>query len=420
MPIATVKEFFEQRKRDIDAALAQAGPASENARKALEAARTASARILSEYADLDGKVAEARRAIPDAPMPPDAEALGEKLLDLLKQLRDKRSQRAAAEDALHDCEQAVVRESARLAKLGRDSAAATTRLQEAQSREKSRQEWKTAVGKPPLSSLKQDATTALASRGFIDAQKRLGDDLTPALRDEVVDRWKAYRTARADNLVKPVSGADDNLVKKKSDYQGKQGRAALAWQACLRTEAAVGDYVRTAKSRYDAAIDGLSRVKDSPALSPAVAAAIADKVAKVKKAVDAQKAADDALAAAPENDPDLNAKKKAVEDAKTASQDARKDRDLVVPDSAWIALAAFARLQDILNDFNNDIPKPDQLFADLVAAETALVDALVAEQKSLAELEDAAAQAEAANQDLVYADSRDGNRALAALRGENQ
>ena len=118
-----------------------------------------------------------------------------------------------------------------------------------------------------LATMKTDATNALSvtkpeGAAFKQARKRIGDDIPATLLTRVEER-RAAEVARIASKSVERSALTDAVEVELDLNGGLAGRAVDKWAAFQRQEAVVGEYVNTARNRFDQALATLTLVGDA-------------------------------------------------------------------------------------------------------------------------------------------------------------
>jgi hypothetical protein len=444
----TVLEFATQRQDAAQVTQTDAQAGSGQAQADLVTALQAVQDRTSEVAALERNDAALRQALAATPTLADGAAILAQLEQNTIDLRAKRQDLLEAQESLAAAQSRVERCQAILARETADLARAMTLKHAAQEADTKRSGWKTDAGKPPLDTLKADAGAALGAKTYTDAKARVEADIPADLIARARDR-RDQEAARVDRFRKEVEAAEDALDDELAANGGLPGATAKKRRGFGRAETAFGNYVLTAKQRFDRAMALLAPIPGAPALSAEEQARINQADIKQKGAAAAakEKARDDARATLADKQATLDdatmdaiaaGKKpedvKAVKDATKERDDAvtdlakkegeytagmRKDLDTwetAVPDAAWRLLADFQEANAILNDLK--ATDPAALAKAMVDAESDLAGALDAEAVS-AEATSFLQDSAAARDDRLDASSRSEPPLLfSALRGD--
>lgn len=372
------------------------------------AAQTDLAKTDSDIAALEAKLASETE-------PSDIEADSKTLRKLVVQQRSqsgKVSQRVDSErDAQLNLD--VARESA--ATIGAKLAAAKAGKANADARAATKLAWVNALAAPPLSTLPADATAAKTGPKQVAAKARIDNDFPADLQTLATQRHDAQKK-RFDAL---HASYDTSVALMATTFPTSGGRdesIEAARNAYNDAWARLGDWVKLAKSRYDAALGLFVAIATAPTLSAAEVsdvtsspyAAAADAAAKgaSKDRDDARSTVwidqiklEDATIAAyapdPTATPDLSVPTKAVNDAKaalgpketaftTGGPPSPKDKlglwEAALPDSAYRSLANYELANDLLNTLAS--ATPSALVTKLNDQEDTLATALQAAAKA--------------------------------------
>jgi hypothetical protein len=363
-------------------------------------------------------------------------------------LRAKRLQLVKAQEALALAQSQVARSQTILAREAGDLARAAALKSTEQQEDKKRSGWKAAIGQPPLDALKAAAGTALGASPYTSAKTRVEADIPADLITRARQR-RDQEQARVDRLRQEVETAEDALDNMLELTGGLAGASAKKRRAFDRAETSFGDYVLSAKQRFDRAIALLAPIAAAPALTAEEQARINDVTIK-KNGSDAaakEKDRDAAQAVVDQNQVILDdatmtaiaagkdpASETPVQKAKTDLDTAegklntaknayttpmRKDLDTweaAVPDAAWRRLADFQEADAILNDVKK--PDPSALAKAMTDAESALADALDAEAAGAETTSFLQDSAQARDQRLGAASLSEPSLLFSALRGD--
>jgi hypothetical protein len=398
----TLLELATQQRDAAKAAAVQAQQELAKARDAAAKSRQAQAAAAAVLAQLEKDTAAIREALAKAPTRADAEALA-------RQLEQKTIDLRAAQGKALELERTVALKQDGEARQGEDWKAAAERLAAAEAalaqaanRNKQRAKLDEALGKPPLATLRVDATTALANKPFTDAETRVAGDLPAALLTRARERRAAF-DARLARLQASVTVSDDLSV-------------AAAARRFRRAEAAFSDYVLLGKERFDrakallaAVADGKNspltaeqkaRITDAALVASGTAAAAKQKDRdNAQNALDEKQAAlDDAILKVVQADPDADPANDAAVKAATTDRDKaqtdlntadgaftaamKKDLDTweaAVPDTTWRLVDDFEEAKALLTLLRDT--DPAALTTEINTAETEWVKALLAAEK---------------------------------------
>jgi hypothetical protein len=456
MATPTILEYATQRRDKTKLAVTAAGQRLATAQAGSTAASAQLAAATSALATLEAKAADIRKKLSVIPTPADGEAL----LDLLEQttieMRAEQAKSLQAQVALTESQSEAELAQSDLAVAGAQLESDEAELKQSDEANKRRVAWVASLD-GSLATMKTDATNALSvtkaeGAAFKQAKKRIGDDIPTTLLTLVEER-RAAEVARITNKSVERSAATDAVEAEVDANGGLAGRAVDKWAAFQRQEAVVGEYVNTARNRFDQALATLTLVGDATrsALTPEADASIddpalataRDAAALEEKGVDAKRidldtkrsVLNDAILKA-KADPTNTTKQTAVTTARgdvtlaeealgtavaayEASSKAVMDAwEAAVPDATWKLLEDYEGAVAVLNGLKNITPAT--LKTDLQAAETAYVQAqivadnstdvlanLIAEQAQRAAREENARQIGAAS-------------LFSSLRGDNQ
>ena len=447
----TLKEFAQQQRDQWNTRKDQARQALSTAQQAQTADQTQKDALAKAYADLGQQIAATRKALADAPLPADAEALLVTLRSLLVQQRQKRSQLLVADEALDRAAKGLDAAGVSLDRASTGLAAAETGLQEAEERDARLQQWSAALSAPPLSTLKADAAAALAGSAFTGAKARVEGDIPAKLRARAAARGQE-QTDRLGRVETAVTGAEDLLADQGAGGEGLAGAVAKQWVLFRRREEALGSYVLEAKRRYDRALAALLAIPASAPLTQAQRGHIEDAALQADReaAADKEEARDDARAALEAKQAELDAEILAVQAADvdadpnadaavaalktevtslqtalnaaeagfTAPMRATLDEwEASVPDAIWQNLTGFEEAKTTLAALQAQTPAA--LATDLATAQGALVSALLAGDKGLRTRAFLEGAVQAATQRLAFWQQTQPQRSLGAVRGDS-
>lgn len=379
-------------------------------------ARTNHDTATKAFADLEKTATEIRKKLAEIPTPADGDALIDDLEETLIALRTSQATILAAEETNAAAQSQLDRATGDLKAADTRLAEAATALAETEQQNDRRNEGKTALGLPPLSTLPAIATGALSGQPFTAAQTHIEGDIPAALITRARNRREAESKRIAATKV-ALTDAEDLLRTEKNTKGGLTGKVAALQVDFLRQEVAFFAYVLQAKERHERALAHLIRLADpdKPKLTDAQKARITDATRKTarEEAATKEKARDDArvevetkqaaldkailkaqaadLNADPNTDADVVAAKTALNTATTAltaaetaytaaTQKVLDTWEAAVPESTWRDLADFEEAKEILNLLKDTTP--GTLVTNLNTAESVLVTALVTADKS--------------------------------------
>jgi len=403
--------FRQDKLAEAQAAQTAARDDLTAAQDGLTAKRADLAAGTADLAEAEATVADVRRRLGETPMPADADALSEELEEAIADLRSKQAALIDAEEAAGAAEHELQSAKEALDRSGAAATAAQAAAAEAEARDAEHEAWKDALGEEPLSTLKADATAALASDEYDAAKDRVEADLPAALRNRAIARGNraAARVAAAQAA---ATSAEEILGDALADA-GTSGTTEQARLRYLRAEAALREYVTRATTRYGRALALLEAVVGAPPPTQPELDRINDPEIVDTDATDAEGARDTALAAVesgqaavedarlaalredvdanPETHADVVAAKAALtqpnqtlQQAQTAYTPALRANierwAATVPDVTWRELDAFREATTILTALG--ALDPSDLVDELADAETEYAEALADEDKS--------------------------------------
>ena len=263
----TLVQFWRQ-ERDVYAGQVTRAQASlSDAQAALTQANKDLAAEQTGFGKLGDDIAAKRRKLAETTIPADADALVIEIRDLMitqrlsqGKLLDLGETADAAKAEIDSANGAIARASARRAE-------AETKLTAAQEQERIRQAGTTAIGNPPLSTIKADATAAQTGPDQTAAAAGIAD-IPSDLRAIAASR-NGLRNKRREDAEAAVVTAEDALADERDGKGGLAGTAAKKGLAFRRAERQLLDHVSTAKLNYDRAIGLFKRVGAVPVLSAA-------------------------------------------------------------------------------------------------------------------------------------------------------
>jgi hypothetical protein len=395
-------------------------------------------------------IARKRLEIANAAMPADAEAAAAELETLLIDLNDLQAHAVDVQVQLDTIQTQIDVQLDLLGSATTRSVQLTAAYAAAQKADADHTAWHAAITSGPLSTIGNDANTALGGADYAKAKARAEDGFDNALLSHVRTR-EQNEQARLALIESTLSDMQDDLDAKIEADRGVGGAVAPLQRTYDRAEAAFRELVTGAQDRYNRALGLIATIAAAPPLTDAernrmtdatiVNAAKGDPVAHEE----ALETAQDDLAEAEtaldrgqtQTDVGLtpidtvanltNARDTAQTDFTTAQgafvaadEDALDKWEVTVPDSSWSLLAAFDEADLILRDL-----KTNATPAKLQAAETAMTNAANALANALdtyaqSEHDIARLQERVKQQgELLAAAERNGSaRVLNALRGD--
>ncbi len=420
----TLKQLAEQRRDRLAAARTDAlqdltdaqDKLAGNPAKLIIGARPSHQQAVKKYAELAATVSATKEAMAAAAMPADAEALLTTLRGLLVELRGQRATVLAGERALDEAEQEVKRLVASIRELSNQLPTAEQELSAATTRQARHQARVAALAAEPLSSLKTAAQTALGDQSFTDAKDRVENDLPTKLRTRAIARGTAEHD-RLHRALAAFTGAQDLLDSHNETAAGTAGKVSKLQTALLRAEEQLADYVLHAKDRFDSAVSQLTAIVASPQLTTAEQEQITDSSLETDReaAADAEKARDDALTevelkatalatkrveveagdidAEVDSDPAVIDLANQLQTAKTTLTAAEAsfttemrqvlDRwEAAVPEPIWANLVSFGQAEATLKSLKTPSPTPTAMKTAVTNAESALLAALLEQDKN--------------------------------------
>jgi hypothetical protein len=389
--------------------------------------KTPANRLAKDLAALDQvirDIASARATLAVTTIPADAAALLDKITGLIIKRRGLQGAVLDDRDEVTQWQAASDAAAATQTRAASKLAAATANLAQAASDATRRGNLKNSVGTAPFATLKNDATTFLASATVTHAQSRIGKNF-PAEILAIAQKRHDTRGNRVKSLQTMLHNAQDALASGLAADNGLSGEAAQKQLAFVRAEDALRDYLATAKSHFDKATATMRALE---AIEVAAAGTVPDILTDPEKA---QLAAGQAAGAAAEptaeaidgdlnavysaendldaqiltqiaanvdqlsTDPTVQAKRVAVKakadalqnakDAFSAANKADLDRwEAVIPDAAWSVLLDYEDALAALNGLSGI--DPAALATQLDSAEndfaTALASAAIAQRRA--------------------------------------
>jgi len=451
-PPTTVLGWTKQLKDTLTTALQNATPALQAAQSSSTAATKARDKVKADLAALDADMASIRKQLAGTVTPEDGTALLQQLQVDITQSRQKSAALAQAERDLAAAKADAGLAAAEVQRITKALADATAAWTDAKVQDKRRNDFKTQMGQPPLSTIVADAAAAAGGAAFNTAKARLESDLPVALKAQAEERLAA-EGQRSAASVDDYHQALSLLATTQSSDGGVNGPVAKLQDEFQRADAAFSAYITGAVDRLKQANALLAKVGDPKVapLTPAQKTRINDNTlvtnatnaATLEAARDAaavtlaqkQAALDQAIRQAmatdvdvvPNTDPGVQAAQTAVNNAQAAltaaqnaytapsEQDAR-DWEVTVPDSTWQLLRDFERARTLLADLQS--PTPGALATTMDTAENALVTALIAADKAARTLNalNTASTRQAAM--AAYEASAADGRQFSAVRGD--
>jgi len=387
-----------------------------SAQSKLDSVKAARFAAQAELAKTDSDIAALEAKIASETLPSDIEADSKMLRKLVVQQRSQSGKVSQLVDSELDAQVnlEVARESA--AAIGAKLAAAVAGKANADARAATKLAWTNALAAPPLSTLPADANIAKTTGTQQKAAKaRIDTDFPTDLQTLATQRHDAQKK-RFDGLHASYDTSVALMVTTFPTSGGRDQSIEAARNAYNDAWARLGDWVKLAKSRYDAALGLFVAIAAAPPLSPAEVsdvksssyAVAADAAAKgaSKDRDDARSTVwidqiklEDATIAAyvldPTATPDLSGPTKIVNDAKaalgpletaftTGGPPSPKDKlglwEAALPDSAYRSLANYELANDLLNTLAS--ATPSALVTKLNDQEDTLATALQAAAKA--------------------------------------
>ncbi|WP_156776920.1 coiled-coil domain-containing protein [Nitrococcus mobilis] len=470
-----LKKFYENQRDLLQAAKTETQGSLGQAQVKLREARNAQTQCTQELATLERGIAENRRAMAQALMPSDVEALAEQLRKLIIGHRNKQRALLDAEQRVDEAQRAQSRAAAELSRTTSRLSQAETELAEAGRRLERFENWKNALASPPLSDLKANAES-VRDGDFKEAKARVKEDIPAELYNRAVQR-RDRQLERLTTLKELADDAEDKLAEKREKDQGTAQRVARRWTRYRMAEADLGDYVQRSKERYDLAVALLGRINKSTDLTQAQRGRIKALMGAGKNAISAEIARDEALWAVETKEVELSKKTRelnrktrelrmsgagpddldADEEVQALRADVQKLKDDLaalktelttkeseysklneagesmrsaldaweasVPDHIWANLDALNRAETLLEDLVDEEKAKALLnavnFIDVDSPQTLLVNALEKHAKSVVALDDLQAAAEQAREDWKFAEQIRQRLLLSATRGDS-
>jgi hypothetical protein len=450
-PPTTVLGWTKLQKDTLTTALQNANTALQAAQSNSTAKTNARDAFKAQLAALDADMTSIRKQLAATVTPEDGAAL---LVQLQKDITNTRKTTAALAQAERDLAAAKADTDIATAEVQRITtalASATAAWKDAQVQDKRRNDLKNQLKQPPLSSIVADAATAATGPAFTAAKTRLENDLPVALKTQAEERLST-EGARSAATVIDYQQALTLLEASQSSDGGINGPVATLQSDFQRADAAFTAYITGATDRLKQANALFAKVAD-PTVAPLTAAqqtqiqnanlvvnataAAALEAARndaIVTLAQAQAALDQAIRQAiaanvdadPHADPGvgtattaLNTAQGALTTAQNAytpvEQDAR-DWEVAVPDATWQLLRDFERANALLAALQS--PTPTALKNAMDSAESALVTALIAADKSARTL-DALGTASAKQAAMAaYESAAADGRQFSAVRGD--
>jgi len=267
MAITNLVDYWQQESVAATAARTAAQADLTAAQAALAAAKS---QLATDMAALDGLKATitAKKALLAASsIPMEAEALTLQIRDLIEQYRASQGDVLTDQDKV-DWQQTGADAAAEA--LARAAAALTEAIQAkgaAQTDAVGRTSMKTKLGQAPLSTVKAEATAALAATSAADAVDQLKYKDFPTPLFELAQKRYAARAAHLASLRTSAEEAATKLGDKAAAGDALAGTVVKTKLAFDNAERAVRDYAATARQRLDnakAVIVALAAIKADP------------------------------------------------------------------------------------------------------------------------------------------------------------
>lgn len=423
----------------------------------IDAARALIAAKTTEIGQLDREVVGLRDRLRRASVPAEADALVEAIGELQAQIRSLQAELSDDQSRLADAEARAAAASSQLARATAALAATEAELEAAVRDGARREGWKAAVAAPPLSTLRADATAALAGAVFTAAETRI-EEIPEKLRDAAAEGFQV-ETGRVKRLAESVRAAENLRLAEWQANGGVLGMVERRRVEMARAEAALREWAERGRERYVRAIslatsivtyDAVPTDSGGQFLTEAEAEILADtdtvaagesaadlRITREEKraaAIDKRVALDDALATALAPDPSANVSAvPAVQSALTASNtatgelaDAQVDYEAeeagytawaaALPDATWQMVVGFLEARAALTELG--ATDAAALVTAVQTAEANLAGALANAARSAVTL--AWVQDQVAVREARLAEARTGlqTRMLSAVRGD--
>jgi hypothetical protein len=268
MPTPTTLVQFWQQERDVYANLVTKAQAKlTNAQAAVTQANKDLADEQKNFGTLSDDIAAKRKKLAETTIPADAAALVVVIRDLMISQRISQGKLLDLAEGVDAAKADVDAATAVTTRVSAKRAEAEAKLEAAQDEDRIRQAGKAAVGNPPLSTIKADATAAQTGPDQTAAAAKIGD--IPADLRTIATSRAALRTKRLADAQTAVAAAEDALADERNTKGGLAGAAAKKGVAFRRAERKLLDHVAGAKLSYDRAIGLFKRVGGDPVLSAA-------------------------------------------------------------------------------------------------------------------------------------------------------
>ena len=254
----TVLEYATQRAAKIKAAIgnAQQQLAQAQSDSAAEEANVATA--IKQFGDLEKIAAGIRQELSAIPTPADGETLLAALAQTIIQSRAKQAEIVTAQTALIAAQAEAGSAQSDLAAASAALPGAAAALKKADPAGTQRAALDTALGGPPLASIKVSATSAIDTTDLIEgaaftaAKARIELDIPAKLLARAEDRWRA-QAERIERMNDARQAADNAVIAELDKNGGLAVIAANRWADLISAEAAARDFINSAQSRFDQA-----------------------------------------------------------------------------------------------------------------------------------------------------------------------
>jgi hypothetical protein len=255
--MATLAQFWQQERDTNKAALTAVQSDLAAAQKAVIDAKATLQTDAAALDKINGDIAANRAKLATSSVPSEVLALNNSIRDQIIERRRLQGVILDDQDGVVWAQADVDAATSAAARATAKSADADARFAAATDAAAQRQSLKTTLGAAPFSTLKADATAFAGAQQVTDAKAEIDATFPADLQKIALMRYKT-RTARAGQLRKSLTDAQDAVVAAAVAKDGLSGGAAKAASDFQRADQALRDFVKTAKQRYDRAVGVIS------------------------------------------------------------------------------------------------------------------------------------------------------------------